>query len=182
MPRVPVVSREDLKEEHRPIYDEILGSRSEVSGPFSVLLNSPELARRVAHLGAYIRFESVLPPEVRELVILTTAREWNCQYEWTYHEPEARKAGVRDEAIFSIRDRKAPAGLNDDEAVVVNYILETIRGHKVSDETFRKAVERFGPQGATDLTATTGYYAMLAGALNGFEVEVDPGATPLLPD
>lgn len=182
MVRVPVVSRDDLSEDHRSIYDEILGSRGEVAGPFAVLLNSPELAKRVAHLGAYIRFESVLTDQVREMAILATAREWNCQYEWTYHEPEARKAGVRDEAIVSIRDRMAPDNLNDEESLVVKYACETIRDHKVSDITFRKALQHFGSQGITELTATIGYYAMLAGVLNAFEVEPDAGVTLLLPD
>ena len=40
---------------------------------------------------------------------------------------------------------------------------------------------RFGARGAVDLTATTGYYAMLAGALNTFEVPLESGDRPLLP-
>ena len=181
MSRVPALTRDDVPEDKRFIYDEIASSRKEVTGPFSLLLNSPEVARRVAHLGAYIRFESVLPPPVIEMIILTTAREWNCQFEWSYHEPEARRAGVRDEAISSIRDRKAPDGLNDDESVVVKYVLETLREHRVSDDTFKKALARFGAQGVTDMTATLGYYALLAGVLNAFEVDTASGAGPLLP-
>ncbi len=182
MTRIPrIKTREDVAEGGRGAYDEIKGSRGEVSGPFSVLLNSPEMARRVAHLGAYIRFESSLSADVTELAILTTAREWNCQYEWTYHEPEGRKAGVREEAIIAVRDRRAPSGLTEDEAVVFNYVLETMRNHKVSHEVYDAAFSRFGARGVADLTATTGYYALLAGALNTFEVEVDEGDRPLLP-
>ena len=111
MTNVPrIKSREDLPEEGWEAYDEIVGSRGGVSGPFSVLLNSPEAGRRVGHLGAYIRFESSLPGEVTELAILVTAREWDCQYEWTYHEPLAREAGVREEAIAAVRDRTARRG------------------------------------------------------------------------
>ena len=72
LPRIK--NREDLPEEGWAAYDEIVGSRGGVSGPFSVLLNSPEAGRRVGHLGAYIRFESSLPEEVTELAILVTAR------------------------------------------------------------------------------------------------------------
>ena len=182
MTRIPRIrKREDIAEGGQAAYDEIRGSRGEVSGPFSVLLNSPEMSRRAAHLGAYIRFESSLPADVKELTILVTAREWDCQYEWTYHEPEARKAGVREEAIMAVRDRRAPSGLSDEEAVVCNYVLETMRQHNVSQGVYEAAFARFGAQGVADLTVTTGYYALLAGALNTFEVEVDAGATPLLP-
>ena len=179
LPRIK--NREDLPEEGWAAYDEIVGSRGEVSGPFSVLLNSPEAGRRVGHLGAYIRFESSLPEDVTELAILVTARAWDCQYEWTYHEPLARKAGVREEAIAAVRDRTAPSGLDEGEALVVRYVQETIREHKASNEARGAILERFGARGAVDLTATTGYYAMLAGALNTFEVPLESGDRPLLP-
>ena len=94
MPRVPTLERQELSEDKRDVYDEIVGSRGSIVGPFSVLLNSPEAARRIAHLGAYIRFESTLSPATREIAILVAGREADCQFEWTYHEPEARKAGV----------------------------------------------------------------------------------------
>lgn len=181
MPRIPALDREDISEDARFIYDEITGSRGEVVGPFPVLLNSPEVAGRIAHLGTYIRFESTLSETVRELVILATAREWDCQYEWTYHEPEARKRGVPDETIRRIRDRQALEGLNSEEATVVRYVQETLREHRVSDDIFKAAVERFGVQGVTELTATLGYYSMLACVLNALEMDIDPGMTPLLP-
>lgn len=179
LPRIK--DREDLPEEGWAAYDEIVGSRGEVSGPFSVLLNSPEVGRRVGHLGAYIRFESSLPEAVTELAILITAREWDCQYEWTYHEPLAREAGVRDEAIAAVRDRTAPLGMKEDETLVYRYVQETIRDRKASNDSRGSILERFGARGAVDLTATTGYYAMLAGALNTFEVPLEPGDSPLLP-
>ncbi|MFQ5934369.1 MAG: carboxymuconolactone decarboxylase family protein [Dehalococcoidia bacterium] len=181
MPRVPSVVREDLLEEDRSAYDEIAGSRGEVGGPFPVLLNSPETARRIAHLGTYIRFESALPLWVRELAILITAREWDCQFEWTYHEPMARKAGVRDGSITTIRDRKAPEGLDPEEKRVARYCLEVLKEHRVSEATFQRALQHFGDKGITELTATLGYYSMLACVLNALEVEPEPGTELLLP-
>ena len=50
---------------------------------------------------------------------------------------------------------------------------------RVSDNTFGKAEARFGVKGVTELTATMGYYAMLACALNTFEVEPAPDAERL---
>ena len=76
MPRIPAISgREELAPEHRAVWDAIQGSRGQVRGPFAMLLHSPELAGRVAHLGAYVRFEGVLDPRTKEVVVLATARE-----------------------------------------------------------------------------------------------------------
>ena len=52
MTRIPRIrNREDAPEGGQAAYDEIRGSRGEVSGPFSVLLNSPEMSRRAGALG-----------------------------------------------------------------------------------------------------------------------------------
>jgi 4-carboxymuconolactone decarboxylase len=160
------------------ICDAIGESRGQVSGPFPVLPNSPEVASRIAPLGHFIRYESILKPMIRELAILTVAREFDCQYAWTSHDSLARQAGVRDEAITALRDRKAPQGLTAEEADVVRYGQELVRNRRVSDATFEAVLKRFGNQGIAELTATMGYYIMLGFALNAFEVQPEK---PLLP-
>ena len=181
MARVPEVSREDLPLEQQHIFDEIERSRGRVGGPFKRLLNSPEAARRVAHLGAYVRYESSLSSEQHVLCALTVARELDCQHEWTVNEIAGRAAGVREEAIEALRHRKAPAGLTPEEAALVRYGQELLRTHRVSEETFQTAVRQLGIRGVTDLTISFGYYTFIACALNAFEVEPDLGRPPTLP-
>ena len=68
MARLPLIhSKDQLAPEHRPIADAIIGSRGSLEGPFSVFLHAPELAGRMAHLGALIRFEGTLDFRVRTL-------------------------------------------------------------------------------------------------------------------
>lgn len=178
--RIPLVERkDDLSAEARRVWDEIAQSRGRVVGPFTALLQSPELARRVAHLGAYVRFESALRPVQRELAILATARAMDCRYEWAAHVPLARDAGVRPEAIAAIRDRNAPAGLTPEEAEIVAYVTRLLRDHRVDEATFAAARERLGDPSLVELTATAGYYAMLACALNAFAIAPDAGADAL---
>src|ERR687892_911310 len=117
MARVPVIaSRKDVPAGHEHVWDQIASSRGRVVGPFAVLLHRPELARRTAELGAYIRFESILAPVDRELAIIALAREMDCQFEWAYHVIEARKAGVREDAITAIREARTDA-LTPEEAL-----------------------------------------------------------------
>jgi 4-carboxymuconolactone decarboxylase len=150
------------------------------TGPFAMLLHSPEVAGRIAHTGAYIRFETTIAAPLRELAILTTARFWDCQYEWTAHQRIAEtEAGTRPEAIAAIRDRQAPAGLTDEESVVFNYVSELLNNHRVSDATFKAAHDKFGNQSIVDLTATAGYYSMIASTLNAFNVQPDVGTLPV---
>jgi 4-carboxymuconolactone decarboxylase len=91
----------------------------------------------------------------------------------------ARKAGVREEAITAIREGKAPAGLTPGEAQVAGYASALLREHRVGDAEFKALQARFGLEGLVDLTATIGYYAMIACALNAFAIEPSPGEPPL---
>jgi 4-carboxymuconolactone decarboxylase len=93
---------------------------------------------------------------IRRLAILTVAREFDCQYAWTSHDSLARQAGVRDEAIAALRDRKAPQGLTEEEADIVRYGQELVRNRRVGDVTFQAVINRLGQQGITELTATRG--------------------------
>ena len=88
MARLPYISREDLTEDKTHIYDRIAETRKgdiQAKGMpriFQLLLNNPEAAAPVAALGEYIRFSSNLDPVVREIAILSTAREMSSQKKW----------------------------------------------------------------------------------------------------
>jgi 4-carboxymuconolactone decarboxylase len=158
-----ITSKNEISDEHHGIFDSIASSRGRISGPFSVLLHSPEIAGRAAHLGAYIRFESLLEDDEREVAIITAAREMNCNYEWAGHVPIAIEAGV------------AP-----NYSLIIRYARQLINDKKVDQETFEQAVSKYGEQGVTELTAAIGYYGMLAYALNVFEVTPESGKPTLI--
>lgn len=180
MSRLPsITTRDQIPEDQHRNFDIIASSRGHVSGPFSVLLHSPELAGRVGHLGTYLRFEGVLQGAERELAIISTSREFDCDFEWSAHEPLARLEGVSDEAIRAVSSNGPLNRLNSNEALVIQYCRETLQTHRVSDKLFAEAKDYFGVQGITELTTTIGYYAMLACALNAFEVEAPVGAPRL---
>lgn len=169
--RVPVITdRAQLPEGQRHNFDRIEESRGHVSEPFCVLLNSPEVGGRVGHLGTYIRFESQLAGPERELTILATAREWDCAYEWAVHESLARETGVRDAAIKTLTKQRNTDGLTETEALIIRYTRAVLREHEISESLFATAKDQFGVQGLTDLTATIGYYSLLACVLNAFDV------------
>ena len=180
MPRIPLItSPDEVPVAHRDVWARIAKSRGSVVGPFAALLHSPVLADRTAELGAYIRFDSGLSAVDRELVILAVARELDCHFEWAYHVREARKAGVRAEAVAAIRSRRAPVDLTDDEAAVVGYVQQLLARHRPQDATLAALRARLGVQGLVELTATIGYYAMLACTLNAFEVRPEAGEEEL---
>lgn len=181
MARIPqITSKEGIAPAQHHIFDAIAASRGRVGGPFSILLHSPDTAERTAHLGAYLRYESTLPKVSRELAIITTAREFDCDYEWSAHATIARQSGVSEATINAVANRGDVDALPADDALIIRFGRELHRNRQVSDDTFKAARNRFGAQGVVELTATMGYYALLAYTLNTFEVQPPPD-TPRLP-
>ncbi len=141
------------------------------------MLNAPEVAQRALGLAMYLRTETSLSPRIRELGMLVAARENDCQFIWNAHAPPGRRAGLRDEIVDALRDKKELPGLAPDEAAVVNYGREFFRTHKVSQATFDAALAQFGVLGLTELTNLMGCYAMLAFNVNAFGVELPADRT-----
>ena len=180
MARLGNLSREDLKPEDQKYFDEISGSRGGVRGPYGVLLHSPDLAARVAHTGAFVRYDFDMPESLKETVIITTAAEIKSQYEFAAHARLARQAGVSDSTIKAIADGSAPAGLSGEDELVVRYTQQLLRDHKVTDATFNAVQERFGVQGALNMTVLIGHYLLVGQVLAAFEVELSPDMQPEL--
>jgi 4-carboxymuconolactone decarboxylase len=137
-----------------------------VRGPFVPLIRSPEVMLRAKAMGDYLRFKSTLGSRLNEMVILITAREWSQQYEWHAHHPIALKAGLRSEIADAIADGRRPASMAEDEEAAYDLATEILRAKRVSDATYRRAVEKFGEQGVIDLLGVTGYYSFLAIVMN----------------
>jgi 4-carboxymuconolactone decarboxylase len=182
MARLGNVTREELKPEDQKYYDSIAGSRGSVRGPFGVLLQSPDLAARVADTGAYVRFNLDLPESLKETVIITTAREIKNQYEFSAHARLARQAGVSDDAIAAIANGTAPAGLSGEAALLVTYTKELLQNHKVSDATYNAVNEKYGVGRTVEITALIGHYLLVGQILSAFEVDLPEGVMAEIPD
>jgi 4-carboxymuconolactone decarboxylase len=165
----------------RDVADQVRrGRRGTVPANVLAWLPSPELARRAAHLGEFIRYETSLPARLSELAILVVARRWNCQYEWAIHTGEAAKAGVAPAIIAVIGTGGTPGLGVTAEQVVFDVATELVAGGMLADHTFEQAGAALGRQALVELIGLVGYYTMVAMTLNAFEMPVPAGA-PTLP-
>jgi 4-carboxymuconolactone decarboxylase len=169
MARLRSLEREDLPAEHRHIYDDIAGSRGRVPPNFKILLNNPLATARMAALGEHVRFETPLPPRVKMLAVLATAREFDGDYVWTANLPQARDAGVDEATIQAMRERRALQGLAPEDAAIVQFTRELLRQHRITDATFQAVQQQLGDAGVIALLILIGYYGSLSHALSALE-------------
>ena len=174
----PITSKEQVPAKHQTIVDSIVVSRGALQGPFTMFLHCPELAGRVAHLGAFVRFEGALDMRVRVLAAMTVARELDALYVWGAQTGAARRLDVPDSTIAAIRERHS-RGIPPEDAQIVDATRALLQKHRVDDATVKALRARFGDEGFIQLTGTIGYYAMLAMTVNACELEPGPGADVL---
>ena len=184
MPRIGPASRESVPQDQVAAFDRFVDQRGDVpvTGPLAVMLQAPEMLARGEHLRAYLRDDgSSLPADIRELAMIVTARENDCQFIWNAHAAAARRAGLADALVDNLRDKKPLEGLSAQESSVVENGREYFRTRRVSQAIFDEALEQFGVRGLAELTTLMGYYAMLAFNINAFEMLPEAGSEPLLP-
>jgi 4-carboxymuconolactone decarboxylase len=173
-----ITSKEQVPAKDQAIVDGIVKSRGSLQGPFTMFLHSPELAGRVAHLGAYVRFEGSLDMRVRVLAAMAVARELDALYVWGAQAGSARKQNVPESTIAAIRDRHT-RGLPPEDAQIVEFTQQLLRKHRVDEASVKALRARFGDDGFLQLTGAIGYYSLLAMTVNACELEPGPGADVL---
>jgi len=164
--RMPPIPADKMTDAQKKAAADFTAARGNLSGPWAVLLRSPELVNRVRPLSDYLRFNSVLPPRLSEFVILITAREWAQQYEWNAHHPLALKGGLNPEVAKAIAEGRRPVKMAEDEEIAYDFCTELDSNHSVSDATYARALSKFGEQGIVDMVSLHGYYTMIAMLLN----------------
>jgi 4-carboxymuconolactone decarboxylase len=174
----PITGKEQVAAKDLPIVDAITQSRGAIQGPFTMFLHCPELAGRVAHLGAFVRFEGSLDMRARVLAAMTVARELEAVYVWGAQTGGARRLGVSEATISAIRENHS-RGMSPEDAEIVDFTRQLFRRHRV-DETIARAMQkRLGNEGFIELTGAIGYYSMLAMTVNACELEAGPNAEVL---
>jgi 4-carboxymuconolactone decarboxylase len=178
--RLPPIPSGELSEEQTQALADFTAARGQPTGPWIALLRSPELMKRTRGLSDYLRFESIVPGWLREFVILMTARHWGQNYEWNAHYPIAIDEGLSPDIARAIAEGRRPEGMVAEEEILYELVLELQRNHSLSDDTYERAVERFGEQGVIEVVSLMGYYTMISMILNTSRAPLPEGATPAL--
>ena len=173
-----ITSKSQVAAKDHAIVDGIVQSRGALQGPFTMFLHCPELAGRLAHLGAFVRFEGSLDMRVRVLAAMTVARELDAVYVWGAQTGGARKLGVPEATITAIRENHG-RGIPAEDAQIVEFTRQLNAQAPRGRRRREGARARFGDDGFIQLTGAIGYYSMLAMTVNACELEAAPNAEVL---
>jgi 4-carboxymuconolactone decarboxylase len=180
--RLPLITRDQLDANGQRIFDLVNGKDQTTPriGPPAASLYSVTVAEPFDHLNQLLR-KTVAGPRYFEICTLIAAREYDQQYEWTAHELAARRAGVEQNVIDTVKFNRSLEGLSEKDSALIQFGRDLFRKHKVDNSLYGKVVELFGRQGMIELTLTLGDYAATAVLLNAVDQQLPPDRQPLLP-
>lgn len=171
MPRIAAIeSKADLPAGHRRVADTVEQVYGHIRGPWTMLLHSPKLAEKLVPLAPFFWNESVVEGRLRSVGILAAVREREAGYVWAAQVAMARKNGVPGEVIDLLRAKGDAGKLPSPEREIVDYVRQLLRENRVERKTFEALEQRFGAQWLVELTAAVGYFGLVSGIVNAFEV------------
>jgi 4-carboxymuconolactone decarboxylase len=182
--RLPVLRPDDLSEEQRQLYAEIVGGprgsgpqlfaladgEGGLNGPYNAMLFAPRLGRALQGLGSAVRYQTDLSPRVREMSILVVATAWDSEFERYAHEPIGRAAGLTDSEIAALRDDGDLPLADPTERAALAVARALVRRGDLDDVEFAAAQETLGLPALFELSTLIGCYAALALQLRLFRV------------
>ena len=166
--RVPLVepgTRPGLADLERSI----LAARGRISPLYQALLNSPPIASGWEKLLTAVRGQTLVPPKLRELIILRVAMLNRASFEFDAHVPHALKAGLPQSKIEAVRswqpgrghDKKIDA-FDDDELLVLELADAMTRDIEVSDSLMERVRTRFDARRIVEIVTTVAAYNMVS--------------------
>ena len=138
---------------------------------YRTMAHNPALLRAWAGLREHVVVKTSLGRVRSEVVILRTGFRLGSDYEWSQHVARARKCGISDARILSLRGDLG--GMSPEDALLAGAVDELLEAARLCDATVRALHAEVGKDGILDVIATVGFYSVLGYMLNTFGTPLD---------
>lgn len=141
---------------------------------YRMLANGGSAVLGYLRMGSQIRFNAILDPLVRELIILRTGSLCKAAYELDHHERIAADLGMPADKIRAAIDGGAGAEIFDAfEATLLRFTDEVVVDGKASEAAFAALTEHYSPEELIETTLLIGFYMMTSRFLQTFDMDLD---------
>lgn len=152
-----------------------------LGGPMDPWIRFPELARSASNFSATIMQGTTVDRKLIEIAILVTIRYWENNLDWVLHSKMAPRAGIAEETVDAIYQKRRPENATEEELCVYdvsNVLLET---RHLPMSIYKKTVEMFGERGLVEIIAAISFYAFAVMTINAFDIIPPEGDYDELP-
>jgi alkylhydroperoxidase family enzyme len=177
-PRIPPGERREIGSVNMAIA-RLLGLST--GGPPPKLFTT--LARHRRLYRKWLRFAGALMPGGRlpradsEVLILRTAHNCDCEYEWRHHERLGREAGLTAAQIAAIREGPTSSSLSAGQQLLLEAADQLHSARRISDEAWERLRPAYDDDQLIEICMLVGHYEMLAMTINSLEIQPDRSPT-----
>jgi AhpD family alkylhydroperoxidase len=179
--RLPLVAADSDDPALAPVFDRFREAGHEVPTLYRSLGNAPAMLNAWVGMAWPLRHDPTTSRGLRELIIMRVAQLTRAAYEWVAHHPAARKFGVTDEQLATLRDWPTSEHFGDVEREVLALTDAIIRDYDVPDDVWAPLAARYAPGELVELVLTVTYYSCVSGTLRAIRLPVDE-SDPVLAD
>lgn len=174
-PRIAPGSRRDIGPVNMGLA-RVIGAATGGGPPnlFTTLSRHRGLYRRWLAFAGALMPGGRLPRRVTELLILRTAHNCGCDYEWHHHERLGAEAGLTAQEIDRVRQGPGAGGWAEHEATLLRAADEMHADRAIADETWAALRPHYSDAKLIELCLLVGHYEMLAMTINSLRIETDP--------
>jgi alkylhydroperoxidase family enzyme len=147
---------------------------------FTTLARHRRLFRRWLPLGDLLLLRGDLPRRDAELVILRTAWNCGCWYEWVQHAGLAPSHGLSAAIVEAIPDWRSSGTLSPHQRHLLEAADELHGDRIITDATWAPLAAELRDTQLIELCFLVGHYEMLAMTLNSLGVQPEPSAERIL--
>lgn len=173
MSRVSPIPPERMSPEQRKVYDESVAMGTPTGatgGPYSAYIRNPEYMRLHRTVGQYVR-KCSLSGRVRQMLVLQTIAHWDSKYPWARQVQASLREGLDQPIIDAIGKGQDPKLTSPQEQAAYQFGKELLSTKRVSEATYKRALELFGEVGVLDMVVTVGSFTTTALTANAFDLD-----------
>ena len=174
MAKLPYVMESEVTDANlKSLYDEITRLRGSLLNLYRLLGNQPPALRAFMTMSRYVRNQSSLRPQLRELAVLVTASVLEVDYERIHHLAEARKIGVPEPKLRDISTWRSSTVYAPVERAVMAYADQVARSRRVDEATVDELRLYLSTEQIIDLAITVGWYHLCAVLILPLSVDIE---------
>ncbi|MBV6272614.1 carboxymuconolactone decarboxylase family protein [Alcaligenaceae bacterium CGII-47] len=160
-------------DEVRPLVERIVAERGSVLHLYQMLLHSAPVAQGWLNHLTGIRQQTVLPGDIREMVIMRIAYLNRAPYEADQHAPIALAQGLSQGQLDALRAGPLDKVFNARDQAVLAYTDAMTLDVQVADDIFAAVKGYFDARELVELTATIATYNMVSRFLEALHIHSD---------
>lgn len=165
------IAADRLSEAQRELIRKVeAGVRGQMPPNLSIWLHGIEFAKVAEAFGLYVTRLAKFTPRQKEIVILTVAACHDSKFEWFFHAPMGRRAGLTEAQVEALWAKGDPGFEDPLDKVSWELAVALLEKRPIGDELHGRAMRVLGHEGVHDLVGLMGLYTMIAQTISFYRV------------